>query len=93
MGSVLKLNSFLFKRSYFIKSILKQTSLAIIRERIHHTRKTLDYINRMTLTIHLEVTNTLRNEDWDCMERVMAARLVNLWTHVVEIQQSKFERL
>lgn len=60
---------------------------------MHRTRKALHDVSHLPFKAHLEITNTLRREDWDSMDRIMAAKITSLPTRVTAKPHGPFERV
>lgn len=55
--------------------------------------RSLGAVSRWALKTHLDIAHALEKEDWDNIDRVMAARIAYLQTHVAAKQRATFERL
>ena len=76
-----------------IQRILRRTSLALVRERIHDKRKSLDDNARKLLKIHLCLSSSLSPLDWEYVDRATAAMGELLLIKDTERQRKKYSRL
>ncbi|XP_071450120.1 uncharacterized protein [Hetaerina americana] len=72
---------------------MRRTSLALLRERIHHHRSALDDNAKCLLDIHLRLAACLSPTDWDFIDRTTAAQGEMLLRRNTERQKKKYERL
>ncbi|XP_071449226.1 uncharacterized protein [Hetaerina americana] len=75
------------------RRIMRRTSLALLRERIHHHRSALDDNAKCLLDIHLRLAACLSPTDWDFIDRTTAAQGERLLRRNTERQKKKYERL
>ena len=76
-----------------VNRILKRTSAALIRERIHHKRRLLDVNAKSLLALHLRLASLLSPQDWEYIDGITFAMGEVLHRNVTEKQKSKFIRL
>lgn len=62
-----------------------------MRESIHDTRRKSADKDRELLSTHLEISNRMRTEDWNTLERISLNKIQSRVVGTVE-RQKKFER-
>jgi hypothetical protein len=70
--------------------ILRRTSYALIRERIHYKRRELDNTSRELLHLHLSLASSLRSHDWDMIDNFTTAQAYLILTSATARQKQKF---
>ncbi|XP_071442881.1 uncharacterized protein [Hetaerina americana] len=72
---------------------MKRIGLALIRERIHHHRSSLDDNAKQLLDLHLQLATQLSPMDWEYIDRATAAQGEMLLRRNTERQKTKYDRL
>ncbi|KAJ4437895.1 hypothetical protein ANN_13834 [Periplaneta americana] len=75
------------------RRIFRRTSLALVRERIYHTRRVLDTIARELLDIHLQLTSALHPQDWEWIDSSTTEQEQLYRRKATTRQNDKFNRL
>ena len=73
--------------------IYQGTSLALLRERIHHNRRELDSTSRELLNTHLRIANLLSESDWALMDQNTLIKAKRVGENSKATQLKKFTRL
>ncbi|XP_046383788.1 uncharacterized protein LOC124154233 [Ischnura elegans] len=79
--------------TYAAKKILRHTSEALLRERIHHKRLELHLCSEELYRIHLELGATLTATDWEKIDKISFESSRALETTHRESQIKKYEKL
>ncbi|XP_046396812.1 uncharacterized protein LOC124163773 [Ischnura elegans] len=75
------------------KGILRRTSEAFVRERVHHTRGALHFCSKEIYKAHMELSNILTTADWDTIYKIIYEPSRITQATVRETQIKKFEKL
>ncbi|XP_046393752.1 uncharacterized protein LOC124161475 [Ischnura elegans] len=75
------------------KRILRRTSEALLRERVHHTRGALHFCSKEIYNAHMELSNILSTADWDTIDKITYESSRITQATVRETQIKKFEKL
>ncbi|XP_046398173.1 uncharacterized protein LOC124164978 [Ischnura elegans] len=78
--------------TYAAKKILRRTSEALLRERIHQKRLDLHRLSEELYRIHLELAATLTASDWETIEKLSYESSRALETAHREMQIKKYEK-
>lgn len=73
--------------------IYDRTERALLRERIHYTRKELAKTDRQLLSLHLWVSKELDAETWKKVDQLTAQGMVAEYDTASERQKRKYEQL
>ncbi|XP_046398161.1 uncharacterized protein LOC124164967 [Ischnura elegans] len=80
-------------KSPAVSRILRRTSLALVRERIHDKRRLLDCNAKKLMALHLRIASVLSPLDWEFIDRVTTAMGEILLEKEKIRQKSKYDRL
>ncbi|KAG8237932.1 hypothetical protein J437_LFUL017482 [Ladona fulva] len=73
--------------------IIRRASQALVRERIRHTRRTLDEVAGKLLQLHLRLAMILSPREWDHIDISTIAQAELMSNQVTTRQVKKFKRL
>lgn len=73
-------------------TIFKKTSNALLRSEIQHTRWELNRINIDLYQLHLQLSHTLKTEDWDNVDRITTLQAATIQEATSARQIKKFEK-
>ena len=73
--------------------IYKRAGLALVRERIRNTRRDLNTRSCQLYSLHLQLSRSLSQEDFDVLDRISAAQAERIQKLTTETHQRKFLKL
>ncbi|KAJ4437925.1 hypothetical protein ANN_13864, partial [Periplaneta americana] len=71
--------------------IYNRTEKALLRDRIHQTRRELAWNDKNLYSLHLQLSYILTTEDWTDVDRMTHATMTSTSLHITDRLKKKYE--